>query len=172
MASLNGKIRISVNEYTTHRCNVKETLNTMIKEIHNRMPYLKLEYAYVNTKDPLERIEMMLLFSFDAQNGAAAKIKKYFIYIANSFSLYSLEGFDICRQRGQLDDWFDDFKDKPVVYPEIFLKDIINDSDEKLTWYKDPKAPEKWWKDPKNGKTLAEHLDKFATSFHHTAPKR
>ena len=171
MAAPMYKVKISVKEYSTHRCNLKTTLKALINEIHTRMPYLKLEYAYVNSGDPLERIEMMLLFSFIAKNGEST-IKKYFVYIANTFSYYSLEGFDICRQRGKLDEWFEDFKEKPVVYPEIFLKDIINDSDDKLTWYKDPNAPEKYWKDPNNGKAVAEQLDKYATSYHTRAPKR
>jgi hypothetical protein len=172
MAGPIHKVPISINELSTHSCNINAVFKKFIIEIKTRMPFLKLEYAYINTDDPFERIGMMCLFSFKAENGPVGTIKKYMIFISNTFSYFSLAGFDICRERGELDKWFQEFTEKPVVYPEMFLKDIINDSDNKLTWYKTADHPERYWKDPKNAKTLAEHLDIYASSFEAKSPRR
>lgn len=172
MAGPIHKVQISMTELCAHRINISAVFKKFITEIKTRMPFLKLEYAYVNTEDPFERIGMMCIFSFTAENGHMGVIKKYMIFISNSFSYFSLAGFDICRERGRLDSWFEEFTEKPVVYPEMFLKDIINDSDNKLTWYKTKDHPERYWKDPNNAKTLAEHLDKYASSFESITAKR
>ena len=124
------------------------------------MPYLKLEYGYLNTKDPSARIQLMLLFSFTGKGGDS-NVTKYLIYIANQFSYFSLEGFDICSRRGKLDEWFEDFSDRPVVYPENFIRDMIQDSEGvlprtetnpegRLSW--SSKDKDAYWKNPNNAK--------------------
>lgn len=172
---LNYKVPISFKELSMHKYNLNETFKTMVSEIKRRMPYLTLVYGYVNTKDPSERLQFMLIFSFDSKDSTQKVVKKYLLFIGNAFSYFSFEGFDICKQRKRLDDWFEDFQEKPVVYPEHFVRDIIEDSEGsldktdnnptgKLSW--SDKDPESYWKNPKNAKAVVEHLDKYSSMFY------
>lgn len=164
---VNYKVRLSVKELTHHKCNTTAVLKTMITEIKQRMPFLKLDYAFINS-DVADRIQFMLLFTFTGKGGGD-NMKKYLVFIANTFSYYSLEAFDMCRERGKLDEWFEDFQDKPVTYPENFVRDMINDSDGKLSWSKS--NPDTYWKNPKNARDVAYQLDKYATVYHSLAGK-
>lgn len=166
---VNYKVQIPFAEYSKHRCNISATFKDLVTNIKKRIPDLKLDYAYLNTDDPMERIQMMLLFKFKADGGPKGIVDKYLVYIANTFSYFSLEGYDICKQRGKLNEWFEDFQDKPVVYPEQFIKDMINDTQGKLSW--DNEDPEKYWKNPKNAKEVATTLDKYASVYHTIAGK-
>ena len=166
---VNYKVQIPLAEYSKHRCNISATFKDLVTNIKKRIPDLKLDYAYINTDDPMERIQMMLLFKFKANGGPSGVVDKYLVYIANTFSYFSLEGYDICKQKGKLNEWFEDFQDRPVVYPEQFIKDMINDTNGKLSW--DNKNPDKYWKNPKNAKEVATTLDKYASVYHTIAGK-
>ena len=168
MATFKRKVRVGIDETFQHKMNYEATFKALCLEFKKRLPECKLVYAYINP-DPMDRLQMLLIFKFTAKSGTE-DMTKYLIHIANLGSLLSLQGFDICRERGELDGWFEDLMTSPVVYPEKFLKDIINRSDD-LTWYKDPKCPNKYWRDPDNAHKVIEQLDQYAASFYNSKPR-
>ena len=133
-------------------------------EFKARYPMIKLIYAYLNPK-PLERLEYMLIFKFIDQTNMI----KMTIVCGNAFSLSSLEGYAISKERNSLDAWFKDVMDRPATYPEKFFKDII-EREEFLTYSKDPNLAEHYWKNPNNAERLIKHLDEYLVTFSMSNP--
>lgn len=176
---LGYKVRIPLWDLMNHKTNINDSFKSMVSEIKMRMPFLTLVYGFINSKDPSERIQVMLIFSFKGKGGGS-DITKYLIFLANESSYFSLDGYDICRQKGKLDEWFEDFQDKPVVYPINFVKDMIQDSEGvlpktatnpegRLSW--SDTDPDAYWKNPKNALLVAKQLDKYASMYDSIASK-
>lgn len=163
------KVKLGCDEIFRHSINREAVFKALCIEFRKRYPDCKLQYAYINP-NKFDRLQMLLIFTFSGKVGNQASTK-YLIHIANLGSPLCLQGFDLCKSRGWTDQWFADFMDTPVVYPEKFFADIINRSDD-LTFTKTKDHPERYWKDPKNAKALIAHLDSYAASFYHSLPRK
>lgn len=171
MEKFHRRVPISYQELGAHKVNRSKVFLKMCNEFKRRYPNIKLIYAYINP-NPIERLQFMLIFKFTSHVKTRMFenfMTKYTIICGNAVSYTSLEGFDICDSRNELDNWFADVMTQPATYPETFFRDIINRNDELS--YED-KNSDKYWKKPENADKLINHLDGYLVSFYQSLPKR
>ena len=101
------KVRLSYRELGLHKVNRSKVFLKMCDEFKKRYPSIKLIYAYINP-NPIERLQFMLIFKFTSHiksNMFDSYMTKYTIVCGNAVSFTSLEGFDICDERNELDNF-------------------------------------------------------------------
>ena len=171
MAKFKRAVAIGYKELGNHKVNRSKVFLKMCEGFKTRFPDINRIYAYINP-NPIERLQFMLVFKFVSHVKSKVVdtyMTKYTIVCGNAVSFTSLEGFDICDERGKLDDWYKEVMTQPATYPESFFRDIINRNDD-LRF--DNKDPDKYWKNPKNATKLIEHFDQYLVTFYQSLPSR
>lgn len=124
--------------------NIDSTYMDLISEIKARYPDIKLVFGFLNQQQ-LEICEFILIYKkVNVVKGIPTLV--YAIFNATKFGNRSLECYDLCKKNGRLDEYFKEFFDQALVYPQRVFESLMRDE---LGLSLD-KNNEKYWKSINN----------------------
>lgn len=138
--------------------NIDRTYIDLIDEIKKQHPDAKLVFGFLN-QNQLELCEFILIFKYNRVIDKK-QTTLYTIFNATKFGYRSLECYDLCKKNGHKENFFKEFYDQSVVYPEKVFQSLIID-ELGLSFNKTSK---KYWKNLENSPVIIEKLGELCSS--------